>query len=115
MLVGLEEFTFAPQNRVQLVAQAPSVDLQSHNVDGQTAFVWKNAEGNVLVQGTDYEINDGRTRFLDPVIGQKVYCEMTNVFVKPKDPRELAHLGLARNRTFKKGFGEATLTLILHL
>ena len=24
-----------------------------------------------------------------------------NVFVKPKDPRELAHLGLARNRTFK--------------
>ena len=24
-----------------------------------------------------------------------------NVFVKPKDPRELAHLGLARKRTFK--------------
>ena len=24
-----------------------------------------------------------------------------NDFVKPKDPRELAHLGLARNRTFK--------------
>ena len=47
LLVGLEEFTFAPQNRVQLVAQAPSVDLQSHNVDGLTAYVWNNAEGNV--------------------------------------------------------------------
>ena len=78
LLEGLEVYTFAPQNLVQLVAKAPSVDLQSHNVDGQTAYVWKNAEGNVLVQGTDYEINDGRTRFLDPVIGQRVYCEMTN-------------------------------------
>ena len=27
-----------------------------------------------------------------------------NVFVKPKDPRELAHLSLARKRTFKSGF-----------
>ena len=27
-----------------------------------------------------------------------------NVFVKPKDPRELAHLGLARKRTFKNVF-----------
>ena len=78
MLVGLEEFTFAPQNRVQLVAQAPSVDLQSHNVDGLTAYVWNNAEGNGLALGTDYEIYDGRSRFRDPVIGQMVYCEMTH-------------------------------------
>ena len=27
-----------------------------------------------------------------------------NDFVKPKDPRELAHLGLARNRTFKNAW-----------
>ena len=27
-----------------------------------------------------------------------------NVFVKPKDPRGLAHLGVARKRTFKNLF-----------
>ena len=78
LLEGLETYTFAPQNLVQIAAMAPSVDLQAHNVDGQTAYVWKNAEGDVLTPGSDYEITDGRTRFLDPVIGQKVYCEMTN-------------------------------------
>ncbi|MDY5767989.1 MAG: hypothetical protein SPK03_06385 [Alloprevotella sp.] len=78
LLVGLEEFTFAPQNRVQRVAQAPSVDLQGLNVDGLTAYVWNNAVGNGLLLGTDYDIYDGRSRFLDPVFGQKVYCEMTH-------------------------------------
>ena len=31
-------------------------------------------------------------------------CVYTNDFVKPKDQRELARFGLARNRTFKNFF-----------
>ena len=31
-------------------------------------------------------------------------CVYTNDFVKPKDQRELARFGLARNRTFKNVF-----------
>ncbi|MGN0233805.1 MAG: leucine-rich repeat domain-containing protein [Bacteroidaceae bacterium] len=71
-------YVYAPQNKVAIAAKAPGVDLQSHNVDGCTTFVWKKTDGSVLTEGTDYTITDGMTRFLTPVVGNLVYCEMTN-------------------------------------
>ena len=71
-------YEYAPQNKVGIAEKAPGVDLQAHNVDGQTTYIWKKADGTVLTEGTDYTITDGMTRFLTPAVGQIVHCEMTN-------------------------------------
>ena len=78
VIAGLEEYVYAPQNDVVIATKAPGVDLQLHNVEGKTTYVWKTTDGTVLQKGTDYTITDGMTRFLDPAIGKKAYCEMTN-------------------------------------
>lgn len=78
ILTGLDVFTFAPQNDVVIATLAPGIDLEDHKQNGTTVYVWKQEDGTVMTEGTDYTITDGMTRFLSPVFGKKVYCEMTN-------------------------------------
>ena len=78
LLPNIEEYVYAPQNVITIPLMSPGVDLQNHNINGQTVYTWKNNDGTTLTEGTDYSIVDGMTRFLDPIIGESVYCEMTN-------------------------------------
>lgn len=78
LLQGLDVFTYAPQKDVQIATLAPGIDLEDHRLNGTTIYVWKKADGTALTEGVDYTINNGMTRFLSPIFGQKVYCEMTN-------------------------------------
>lgn len=74
------EYVYSPLKPVQIQALAPAVNLTAQNrvIDGVgTDFVWKKADGTVLVQGVDIDCVDGGTRFLDENLGS-VYCEMTN-------------------------------------
>ncbi|MGN1245426.1 MAG: hypothetical protein ACI4UN_02225, partial [Muribaculaceae bacterium] len=82
-LLSEENYTYAPQN-VQLIAtEGPCADLTAHvrDIDGQnTVFTWKDTDGNTLTEGTDYTIEAGYTRFLDPVVGKKLHCEMSHPY-----------------------------------
>ena len=78
LLPNIEEYVYAPQNVITIPVKSPGVDLQDHNINGQTVYTWKNSDGTTLTEGTDYLIVDGMTRFLEPIIGKSVYCEMTN-------------------------------------
>ena len=55
-----------------------TVDLSSEAMLGETAttFVWKNAEGTTLVEGTDYTANGGVFTFL--TAQEAIHAEMTN-------------------------------------
>lgn len=65
----------APMN---IAADGNKVDLSSEALLGETAtvFTWKDAEGNALVEGTDYTVADGVFSFQKSLSG--IYCEMTN-------------------------------------
>lgn len=78
LLEATVNYTYTPQNKVKIAEKAPGVDLQAHNLNGNTMFVWKDDNGNALAEGTDYTITDGMTRFLTPAVGKYVHCEMTN-------------------------------------
>lgn len=77
----VENYVYAPMNPLQLLANAPAVNLSDQNrvIDGKgTSFVWKKADtGTPLVEGTDMTCVDGATKFLKTDLGL-VYCEMTN-------------------------------------
>lgn len=74
-----EDYTYAPQQSVEIAKIGPGCDLSRFNLEGSpTVFVWKKKDGAVLVKGTEYEEEDGKTRFLSSLIGTEVYCEMTN-------------------------------------
>jgi len=77
-LTGLSDYVYAPQKDIIISAIGPGVDLSEQNVGGNTAYVWKKTGGTLLTKGTDYTEDGGKTRFLSPIIGQQVYCEMTN-------------------------------------
>lgn len=77
-LQGLDSYTYAPQQEVAIARQAPGADLSGHDLDGRTAYLWKDHDGNLLIKGSDYTEEGGKTRFLEPVIGKTVHCEMTN-------------------------------------
>lgn len=75
-------YLYAPQNKIQLLENAPAVNLSDQNrviVDNKgTTFVWRKASnGAQLVEGKDITCKDGATIFLDDKLG-KVYCEMSN-------------------------------------
>ncbi len=78
VIAGLDVYTYAPQNDIAIAKIGPGVDLTKHNVDNATAYTWKKADGTLLKKGTDYTEADGATHFMTPVVGCKVYCEMTN-------------------------------------
>ena len=74
------DYTYAPQALWYIVDKAPGINLTAQNrvIDGAgTTFVWKKADGTLLLQGVDMECTDGATRFLNTELGE-VYCEMTN-------------------------------------
>ena len=78
VLSGLDKYEYAPQNDVTVAMLAPGIDLEDHNVNNATEYVWKQEDGTVLKEGTDYTITNGMTRFLAPIFDKNVYCEMTN-------------------------------------
>ena len=82
-LLAEERYTYAPQNTLTIATLGPCADLtaQVRDIDGQnTQFVWIDAAGNTLTEGTDYTISNGYTRFLTPAVGKKLHCEMTHPY-----------------------------------
>lgn len=82
-LLTEEGYTYAPQNTMLIATLGPCADLttQVRDIDGQsTQYVWRDAEGNTLTEGTDYTITGGYTRFLTPAVGKKLHCEMTHPY-----------------------------------
>lgn len=80
--LSLEYFFYSPQSDIPIdnaIQLNGPVDLSAESdVNGNiTSFVWKDESDNILVEGTDYTIANGVTRFLQPQ-QEKVYCEMTN-------------------------------------
>lgn len=78
--LGREQYLYAPQKPLTISEKAPGVNLSSQYrvIDGKaTAYVWKKADGTLLVDGEHYVCKNGATRFLDENLG-KVYCEMTH-------------------------------------
>ncbi|MDE6695739.1 MAG: hypothetical protein K2K25_02560, partial [Muribaculaceae bacterium] len=78
---GAKEYIYAPQKPIELLKNAPAINLTSQNrvlLNGMgTTFTWKKADGVPLVDGVDMICNEGATRFLNIDLG-KVYCELTN-------------------------------------
>lgn len=73
-------YVYAPQAKITVASKAPSVSLAAQNVviDGNaTQFKWIKTDGTVLVEGTDYTLKDGLTRFLN-IDGDAVHCELSN-------------------------------------
>ncbi len=86
--LATQTFTYAT-TYTKAQAQAPyelpvkidvngTVDLSSQATLGETAttFVWKNAEGVALTEGTDYTVAGGVFTFL--TAQEAIHCEMTN-------------------------------------
>ena len=87
--LATQTFTYAT-TYTKAQAQAPyelpvkidvngTVDLSSQAMLGETAttFVWKNAEGTALVEGTDYNLM-GSGVFMFTTAQEAIHCEMTN-------------------------------------
>ena len=75
-----ENYIYAPQADFEIATKGPGANLTSQNrlIDGkETEFVWKKENGELLVEGVDYEVIDGITSFLNKDMGN-VYCEMTH-------------------------------------
>lgn len=73
-------YIYAPQADYQIATKGPGADLSSQNriINGVgTSYVWKTQSGNTLVEGVDYTIENGITKFLNIEAGN-IYCEMTN-------------------------------------
>lgn len=76
---GLDTYTYAPQNDITIAKIGPGCNLSVYNIEeAPTSFVWKKPDGSLLNKGTDYNEENGVTHFLSPIVGSKVYCEMTN-------------------------------------
>ncbi len=75
-------YRYAPQNPIPIIKTLSTGEMLDlgylFNVSGiNTIFTWKTRTGKTLVQGIDYEIDNGKTIFLRPR-SDSVYCEMTN-------------------------------------
>lgn len=76
---GLETYTYAPQNDITIAKIGPGCNLSMYNTDGSaTSYEWKKSDGTPLQRGVDYDEENGATHFHSPIVGSKVYCEMTN-------------------------------------
>ena len=78
---GYTDYSYAPQQPLQIATKGPGCDLSAQNriVDGiGTQYQWRKAsDGTVLTEGVDYTIANGKTRFINTEVGN-IYCEMTN-------------------------------------
>ncbi len=74
------DYHYAPQADIVIATVGPCADLSTQTTAAggtKTVFEWVKADGTTLVEGTDYTLTDGFTRFLNTEAG-KVYCRMTN-------------------------------------
>ena len=79
LLSDLKEYTYAPQNEISIPTIGPGANLRSNNIGGLTSYTWKEQDTNAtFTPGTDYTLEDGKTRFLSPMYGKKAYCVFTN-------------------------------------
>ena len=75
-----ENYIYAPQNDLIIATKGPGIDLSEQNrvINGVgTVYTWKNAKGEVLVEGVDYTDDNGRMVFKNTNVGE-IVCEMTN-------------------------------------
>lgn len=77
-----EHYLYAPQQNIVLPEESPVVNLSAYYLeegDNVTTFVWKDGEGNLLTEGTDYSMTYyGLTQFSTDMIGKQVYCELSH-------------------------------------
>lgn len=74
---GITQYTYAPQQDVNISKQGPGVDLSYYMYDGQTTYVWSK-EGSTLVEGTDYTQEGGKFVFAPSLVGSTLVCKMSN-------------------------------------
>lgn len=79
---GISEnnYVYAPQSDLIIPTKGPGIDLSEQNrvINGVgTQYVWKDASGNTLEEGTDYTNDNGRMVFKNIEAGN-IVCEMTN-------------------------------------
>ena len=73
-------FIYAPQHVLEISTSSPGIDLSEQFIKkngATTQYVWKKENGQKLVEGTDYTIKDGASKFKNLTVG-KIYCEMTH-------------------------------------
>ena len=73
-------YVYAPQKDIQIATMGPCADLgaQMVTLDGKnTVLTWRKNDSTALVEGTDYTLNNGFTRFLKEDL-DSVYCEITH-------------------------------------
>ena len=73
-------FIYAPQHVLEISTSSPGIDLSEQFITkngATTQYVWKKENGQKLVEGTDYTIKDGASKFKNLTVG-KIYCEMTH-------------------------------------
>ncbi len=78
--IAEEHFHYAPQADIVIAQKGPCADLTNQDVriDGvNTVFQWIKEDGTALVEGTDYTISNGLTRFINTTVG-KVYCALSH-------------------------------------
>lgn len=73
-----KEYTYAPQDKMNILHMASSIDLSAQNVDKQTVYRWKYAESDELVPVDLYTESDGVFNFGPALRGTTIYCELTN-------------------------------------
>ena len=73
-------YVYAPQKDIQIATMGPCADLgaQMVTLNGEnTVLTWRKNDSTALVEGTDYTLNNGFTRFLKEDL-DSVYCEITH-------------------------------------
>lgn len=76
--VGIcKDYTYAPQQTIQIPTKAPSVNLSSQMLaDNSTSYEWFASSDNAKVASSNYKENDGRFVFTNPELGE-IYCVIT--------------------------------------
>lgn len=73
-------YSYAPQAKLGIPVKGPGADLSSQYrvIDGQaTVYTWYKENGDALVEGTDYTISEGKTKFINTELGT-VYCVVSH-------------------------------------
>lgn len=78
--LGKGDFLYAPQQIIPISSASPGIDLSEQFItkNGQTTkYAWKTTTNKYLTEGTDYTINNGKSKFSNLSVGQ-IYCELTH-------------------------------------
>ncbi len=70
-------YIYAPQSPIEIAEKAPGVNLSAQDIDKNSVFTWKKANGDALISGVDYLCEGGYTWFYNTTVGN-VYCEISN-------------------------------------